>query len=123
MKSLLTAGMAMGASAAFGWAEEKAEKKSEELPTIKGMEPSLLYGGSALLLGLLGARKRGVVGMVSRGLRDAGIGVGSVATYKLGAGEPAFADDDDDDKVSGGMLSGGDDEYIDAEVLNDHVAS
>ena len=68
-----------------------AEKEQWALPTVGGINPSLLYGG---VLGILVPMF--VKGSVARMAEQVGSGLLDVAAYKLGSGQDVIAGEYDD---------------------------
>jgi len=69
-----------------------AEKKGYRLPTLGGIEPTLLYG---LMIAFVGPMV--VKGNAGEALSDIGEGLLAVAAYKFGTGQPVLSGDDIDD--------------------------
>lgn len=74
-----------------------AERKGYQMPTIGGVEPTLLYGGVLLALGGTVAK-----GNSRKALDEVASGMLAVAAYKFGSGKPVLSGDDNDGLEGGG---------------------
>lgn len=81
-------GVVVGAVAGYGIGA--LEKKGTRIPTVAGIEPTLLYGG----LASFGPALLGIRGRAANIIAEAGAASLGIAAYKFGLGHPMVGEDE-----------------------------